>query len=250
MTRQQRRQTPPPKRGASPRSGWRATFDAYGGGFTLAIAGGVVFMVVMLIIGNRPRSGSSSEAYVPRERAVTVGRIWGRADAPVKIVEYGDYQCPHCRTFWLSTEPQLREFIDNGVASLEFRDLVILGPESHMAAEAAACAAKQDLFWPMHDVLYLRQGQERSGVYSAGNVKEYARQAADGVKQPLDGSAFDRCIDQHEQRADVLAMSTQATGLGLTSTPSVTVDGQLVTGPVLIDAVRAAINTARGYRQP
>ena len=65
------------------------------------------------------------------------------------------------------------------------------------AAEGAACAADQGLFWPMHDVLFLRQGQENRGVFSASNVKKFAREAAAGTPSvKFDAAAFDKCLDK------------------------------------------------------
>lgn len=231
------------------RSGWRATVDSFGGFTTI---GGVVIVLVVvagLIFASRPSAaGPSTDPYVPRDRVQTSGRVSGNPSAPVRIIEFGDYQCPFCRDFWLDTEPQLqREFVDTGIASLEFRDFIVVGPESRTAAQGAACAAAQDLFWPMHDVLYLRQGaRENSEVFTAENVKRFAREVASAAPATrFDAAAFDRCLDSGEQRAAVDAMATEASAAGVRSTPTFMINGKIVTGAATIDALRAQITAAQ-----
>lgn len=231
-----------------PTTGWRSTFESFGGFWTLG--GGiaiVAILAVMVIASNRSSSGSG-EAFVARERAQTNGRVAGNPNAPVKIIEFGDYQCPYCRQFWKNTEEQVqKEFIDTGIASFEYRDFIIIGPESRTAAEGAACAADQGLFWQMHDVLYLRQGQENRGVFSSANVKRFAREAAEATPNvKFDGSAFDKCLDSGAKRSAVDQMNADAATYKLQSTPSFVVNGQVGAGALTIEQFRQLVNAARG----
>lgn len=231
-------------------SDWRSTFESFGGFWTLG--GGiaiVAILVVMVLVGGRASSGNS-DAYTPRERAQAEGRVAGNPQAAVKIIEYGDYQCPFCRQFWKDTEEQVqKEFVDTGIASFEYRDFIIIGPESRTAAEGAACAADQGLFWQMHDVLFLRQGAENRGVYSSSNVKKFAREAAAGAPDiKFDGAAFDKCLDSNAKRAAIDQMTAEAGTYRLQSTPSFVVNGQVGTGALSIEQIRQLVNAARGSR--
>jgi protein-disulfide isomerase len=232
------------------RTGWRATVDSFGGLTTIAGVILVLAVVGGLIIASRPpTAGPSTVGYVSRVRAQTSGRIAGNPAAPVRIIEFGDYQCPFCHDFWRDTEPLLqREFVDPGIASLEFRDFIVVGPESRTAAQGAACAAAQGLFWPAHDILYLRQGaRENAGVYSSDNVKRFVREAASATPgTKFDLAAFDRCLDSGEQRAAVDAMAAEASAAGVRSTPTFMINGKIVTGAVTIEALRAQITAAAG----
>ena len=81
--------------------------------------------------------------------------VLGDPNAPVNIVEYGDYQCPFCARFFLETEEKIREnYIGPGKANMIYKDLAFLGPESLDAALAANCAADQGKFWEYHDKLF------------------------------------------------------------------------------------------------
>lgn len=242
----QRRPAPTQSRG----SGWRATIDAFGG--FVGIGGAIIVLVIvggLIFASLPPGAGPSDAVFVPRERSVAAGRVAGNPDAPVRIIEFGDYQCPFCRDFWSETEPQLqREFIDTGVASLEFHDFIVVGPESRIAAQGAACAATQNFFWPVHDVLYLRQGaRENSGVFTSEHVKQFAREAAAALpKAEFDAAAFERCLDSGAQRAVVEAMANDARSVGVNSTPTFMINGKLVSGAVTIDRLRQLITAAKG----
>ena len=76
---------------------------------------------------------------------------WGPADSPIKIVEFLDYQCPHCQSFHKSTETQLTEaFAATGKVRYELRPLSILDrgtTESTDTAQGAYCAAEQNKLW-------------------------------------------------------------------------------------------------------
>lgn len=91
----------------------------------------------------------------------------GAANAPVTLIEYGDYQCPFCARYFEQVEPVLRaQYIDTGKVKMVFRNFAFLGPESVASAEAAACAAAQGKFWEYHEALYAaeaKDGQERNG---------------------------------------------------------------------------------------
>src|SRR2546425_3089506 len=84
----------------------------------------------------------------------------GRADAPVTLVEFSDFQCPFCGRFFATTLPALKkDYIDTGKLRYVFRDFPLdqLHPHARMAAAAAHCAGEQGKYWDMHDVLFQNQ---------------------------------------------------------------------------------------------
>ena len=122
-------------------------------------------------------------------------------------------------------KPQLvDEYVANGEVRLEYRDLAFLGDESVRAAEAAACALDQGAFWPYHDSLFLNQQGENGGALTDDRLEALAR-ALD-----LDQAVFERCLDEGTHRDEVQAMTAEARSLGITSTPSVVVNGRLLSG--------------------
>src|SRR5690348_10355143 len=87
-------------------------------------------------------------------------RTKGRSDAPITIYEMSDFQCPYCRQFALETLPLLeRDYIATGKVRMVFINFPLTNVHKNaiVAAEVAMCAAQQQRFWPMHDLLFRHQ---------------------------------------------------------------------------------------------
>jgi protein-disulfide isomerase len=201
-------------------------------------------VVIVLVVVNLPGASVGDEEWIPSERSVVSGRVDGDPSAPVRIIEFSDFQCPFCKRFTDDTAPQiLAEFVETGIASLEYRHFSFLGPESFAAAEAAECARDQDRFWDYHDLLFLRQGAENRGVFSNGNLKDFARELQE-VYSDFDLDAFDQCLDSGRMESVVEEMTNEASTLGVRSTPSFLINGQLISGALDFETFKTAIETA------
>lgn len=200
----------------------------------LIVAGFLIFL-------NRPQTpGADIVAAEPLPASIpTAGMVMGAADAPVKIVEWGDYQCPACGVLARSIEPQLvSEFIAPGKASFEFSNFAFLGEESQRAAAAAVCADQQGAFWPFHDMLYANQRGENQGAFSDERLQAAA------TKLELDEAAFNACLDD-AATADAVTGSTAAgREQGVNATPWLTVNGTRVEQWQDWAALSAAIDAA------
>ena len=127
----------------------------------------------------------------------------------VLIRESGDFQCPSCRAFFRSIEPQIRAaYIAPGKARLEWHDFAWIGPESRDAANAARCAGDQGKFWPYHDLLYQNQGGENSGTFTKDRLKSF------GGSLGLDAAAFNACVDGGRHAGAVQADFSDVTAQG------------------------------------
>ncbi len=249
----------PDKRSApspSQRGRWRRRVDAVGGLPLVTSVVVAIAVVVVLIVANRP-SGSSGRPYEPIVRSETHGQIDGKSDAPVRIVVFADFQCPYCGTFFRDTESVLRtEFVETGIATMEFRNFAFLGDESVRAAEAAECAATQGFFWEYHDILFQKQpadGRENIGAYSVEHLKQYAAEMSEAwatlaPERRFDNSAFGACVDSRATASAVEQQTKEGRALGVQSTPSFLINGILIAGAQPIDAFRRAIEQAQGVR--
>lgn len=145
----------------------------------------------------------------------------GNADAPITIVEFGDYQCFYCNKFFHDTEDQIYEnYIKTGKAKMIFKDFTIIGQDSVVAAHAAQCANEQGKFWEYHDTLYNNWDGENNGWASAENQLTFAQ----GVG--LDTAKFSECMSSEKYTQQIKASSNDAQSLGLSGTP-----GFFVIGP-------------------
>jgi protein-disulfide isomerase len=82
--------------------------------------------------------------------------ILGSKDAPITMVEFGDYQCFYCNQFYHTTEPDIvKNYVNTGKVKLVFKDLTIIGQDSINAAHAAHCAQEKGKFWEYHDMFII-----------------------------------------------------------------------------------------------
>ena len=79
----------------------------------------------------------------------------GSDDAPITLVEFGDYQCLFCNKFFHETEASiLKNYVETDKVKIIFKDFTIIGPDSIGAAHATHCADDQGKYWEYHDELY------------------------------------------------------------------------------------------------
>jgi protein-disulfide isomerase len=153
--------------------------------------------------------------------------ILGNANAPVTIVEYGDYQCPFCTRYFSQIQPQIiSTYINTGKAKMVFRDFAFLGPESTVAANAAQCAEDQGKLWAYHDALYAAKiqdeqkgGSESDGFFNRALFLKLAGQT--GLNIPT----FTACVDGNKDASIVASEMSAAQAAGVNSTPVTFVNG-------------------------
>ena len=228
----------------------KATIDSFGGFLTIGVVLATVVIVAALVWFNRPGGSNAvgdGEFEYQGSSAPVDGKLLGAPDAPVRIVAYEDFTCGHCGDFSRDTKPLIEEeYINQGLVSIDFRHLPLLGPDSVSSAAASECAADQNLFWPYHDVLFQRQG--RAGWASEGNLKRFAREVADELPEgAFDLDAFDDCVESGikelvvEEEARASAQVLQGL-LGRLSTPNFLINGQVIPGAQPIEEFRRVID--------
>jgi len=140
--------------------------------------------------------------------------ILGSKNAPITMIEFGDYQCFYCHQFYNSTEPDIvKNYINTGKVRMVFKDFTIIGQDSVNAAHASHCAQEQGKFWDYHDALYNNWAGENTGWASSDNLLKFAKQVG------LDQNAFNQCMTQSKYISVVEGSLSNAKDLGLTGTP-------------------------------
>ena len=172
----------------------------------------------------------------------------GATDAPVVLRVFEDFQCPFCLRWSLTQEPTLiEEYVIPGDVRLEFRNLPILGDESAYAAIGAECAARQNMFWEFHKILFEVQARAGQLTEEELNVGRFSLPALQALAQDAGLSEVDfaLCIEADDALADVIAHTREAQELGLRSTPSFVLNGQVLPGtPSNVDALREILDEA------
>ena len=152
----------------------------------------------------------------------------GKADAPITVVEYADYQCPGCGFYATNLEaPFEKEFVDTGKVRLIFHDFPLpMHANAISAAVAARCAGAQSpaAYWQMHDMLYTNQRQ-----WSVLTTSDVNNQFASYANQlSLDEPTYAKCLSDSAVTDVVLANQKASNALGLPGTPSFAVNGVVV----------------------
>jgi protein-disulfide isomerase len=171
-------------------------------------------------------------------RVTSDDHVLGDRNAPLTVVEYGDYECPYCA----AAAPVLRRLVEesDGGVRLVFRNFPLADrhPYALTAALAAEAASAQGAFWPMHDLLFARQERLDDAA-----LRAYA------IELGLDG---ERVVGEAAQPFGDKVEADFAAGLaaGVGGTPTVFVDGRLYSGRMELGALRRSVSDGDGGLDP
>ena len=141
--------------------------------------------------------------------------ILGSAEAQITIVEFGDYQCEMCYSWFHNTRGTIIDnYVDTGKVNIVFVDLAFLGSDSPIAAQATHCADDQGKYWEYHSILYYKQEGIDNGWASKSMLKEYANELK------LDSDQFASCIDSAKYAKNVQNSYNAAVKMEVSSTPT------------------------------
>ncbi len=171
----------------------------------------------------------------PTTRIDTTNRpAKGEPSAPITVIEFADYQCPHCKTASQTLGRLVEEHPEQ--VQLVYMDFPLNSSGiSRRIAEGAYCANQQDQFWPYHDLAFASQSQ-----LNQESPVAFARQLE------LDLPAFETCLSSDEARQYVQSSEQQALKLGLRATPAIFINGQRFQGPDLQQSLEQAVLGAAG----
>lgn len=191
-----------------------------------AALGWAVFRVADRRRGNAPARGVLLDPPVSPDR----DHVRGPLDAPLELVEYGDFECPFCGRATGSVE-EVRALLGDRLRYV-FRHLPLadVHPHAPLAAQAAEAAAAQGRFWAMHDALFAAQDR-----LAADDLLDHA--AAVGLD--VERFAEDLREGRHESRVDDDVLSARVSGAR--GTPTFFVNGRRHTGPFDAASLVAAL---------
>lgn len=192
---------------------------------------GGTFLVIGIILAVLFLSPSTQTD--PLEKSI------GPTDAKVVVTEYGDYQCPGCKSFALEIVPKIKaDFVDTGQVRFAFRQMAFIGDESILAAEATECANDQGKFWEYHEKVYQNQGGENVGTYTVDSLTTWAGEVS------LDTAKFKSCLTSHKFRGKVRQETNTGSNQGVYSTPALFINDKLVDPGSSYEQIKALITQA------
>lgn len=213
----------------------------------------IAAVAVLVVASQNQSSGGDTnveDAGLVRKQLAGIpqsGMALGNPKAKVTLFEFGDLQCPVCKSF---SEEVLPDVIDSkvrsGIAKVDFRNYTIISQESVPAGAAAIAAGQQGHGWNFVELFYRNQGEEASGYVTDDFLTEIAKGA--GVPDIAKWNA-DR--KSKSTLNEVSRTTNEAQELGFTGTPSFAVAGPGVSGmktlgtPGTAEALEEAIDEAR-----
>ena len=139
----------------------------------------------------------------------------GSVDAPLTLIEFGDYQCSFCKRHSDQTNHLIiKNYVETGKVKIMFKDLIVVGEDSVSAAHAAHCAKDQEMFWAYHFTLYNNWNGEGTGWITNDNLNRYA------VDLELDMNEFSECMSDNRWNDLIFASQKDGQTLGVTGTPA------------------------------
>ena len=163
----------------------------------------------------------------PRQEILTLAGdpVRGPTDAAVAIVEFSDFQCPFCRRLTVTLDTLLAQYGDQ--LRFVFKDYPLPNhADAFKAAEAGNCANDQGRFWELHDEMFASQD-----ALDVPSLKKYAAELG------LDTEAFAECLDGNRYAADVERDLEIGQGHGVSSTPTIFINGRAVMGAAPLDVL-------------
>ena len=145
-----------------------------------------------------------------------VSPILGSVDAPITLVEFGDYQCSFCKRHFDQTHNMIvKNYVETNKVKILFKDLIVTpGQDSVYAAHATHCAKDQGMFWKYHYMLYNNWEGENTGWITTDNLNKFAQ------KIDMNMNEFSKCMSDNKWMELITASKNDANTLGITGTPS------------------------------
>ena len=165
--------------------------------------------------------------------------VFGKADSKVVLIEYGDYQCPGCKSAYPTAKSLSEKYKDQMAFVFRNFPLTSIHPNAKAAASAAEAAGLQGKFWEMHDELYESQDSWKSLTSSTRG--EYFKSLA--TKQGVDAGKYDTDYTNENVNKKIAFDLELGKKAGVSGTPTFYLNGKIIDQYVK-DGALVSANTA------
>lgn len=200
--------------------------------FVILAIGGVIWGMIQLASRVPSYPVSSTNEVSPSDWSK------GNAQAQVTLIEYSDFQCPACKTYYPILKQLYGEFSDTMLFVYRHFPLQQIHVNAHLAARAAQAAGKQGKFWEMHDTLFENQTSWSSQKNAIDTFVSYAQTLL------LDVEEFKKDIDSKETREKVDQDYAGGMKANIQGTPTFFLNGEKIQNPRNYDELRSIVEQA------
>jgi protein-disulfide isomerase len=194
----------------------------------------IVILVALLIVGIYYSGVLTNQE--PQKVNIEIGNspVEGSPDSKVTMAIFTDFECPFCGRFARDTLPLIKsEYVDTGKVRLVLKSFPLPMHEfAEKAAEAGYCANEQGKFWEYHDVLFNNQI-----ALAVPFLKQYA------VQVGMNSTQFNQCLDSGKYSGQVSTDSSDGMKYGVSSTPTIFVNGIKIEGALPFGTFKQAIDS-------
>lgn len=212
--------------------------------FVVIITLVIVALIVAFVVINSNNSDSNEETTLDKQPLIDGQPTLGEANAPVTVVEFGDFKCPSCKAWGETIYPQLvSDYVDTGKVKFSFINVLFHGEESELASLAAESVYKQnpDAYWEFHNSLFKEQPSENH--HSSWVTTEKIIEVASGVSG-IDTDKLKSAIESNSEMNEVSKDAELVTEFDVQLTPTIMVNETMVEDPFNYEAIKDAIDEA------
>lgn len=200
----------------------------------------IALIIALIVLNNKDNSETNIEntEQPPVEGQPTMGE----SDAPVTVVEFGDFKCPACKVWGENILPQLvSDYVDTGDVKFSYINVLFHAEESQLASLAAETVYNQnpDAYWDFHKALFAAQPNENQEWVTKSKVLDIASSVSN-----IDTEQLETAIDDKAELDEVNKDTDIVNAFDIQQTPTIMINGTVVEDPFDYDAIKNAIDGA------
>ncbi len=204
-----------------------------------------ILVVIIILIGLTFLGGSSAPDYtsgIATEPELSQEWVRGNPNAAVKLIEYSDFQCPACRSYYGLVKQLETEYGDRVAFVYRHYPLYQIHANADYAARVSEAAGVQGKFWEMHDQLFESQGDWDKLLDPGKTFAKYATELG------LDADKLMSDSESTEVRQEVANDYQRGQRIGVAGTPTFIVGGAKISNPGSLEEFQAVLNLVLGTK--
>ncbi|GGC96185.1 disulfide bond formation protein D [Thalassobacillus devorans] len=202
-------------------------------------------IAAFVVLDNNSNSGENDTVSSGGDAPAIDGQpTIGESDAPVEIVEFGDYLCPACKVWSDQAFPLVKQdYIDTGDVNFTYINVLFHGEDSELASSAGEAVYKQDseAFWDFSKALYEAQPEEHQEGWL---TKEKIIEVAEESVPSIDTEKMNEDMDSEEIQQEVGKDDNLVKEHGVQVTPTIMINGEMVEDPFNYEEISTKIEKA------
>lgn len=203
----------------------------------------IIALGITLVVLNNNKNSEVGETFA-EQPPIDGQPTLGDSDAPVTVVEFGDFKCPACKAWGDNIYPMLvNDYVDTGKVKFSFINVLFHGEESKLGSLAAESVYKQnpDVYWDFHEALFREQPSENHD--SSWITPEKILEVANGVNG-IDTEQLKSSLEDNSEISEVNKDTELVTEFNVQLTPTIMVNGTMIEDPFNYEAIKDTIDNA------